>query len=99
MWVKTISRALVVIAAACAPQSIAAQSIQGRVLDDQNELPVGTALVRLMKEDGEQLAMTVAGSSGFYRIEAEAPGVYRLRKESIIYPASAVLTYTAAWIR
>lgn len=78
MWAKTISRALVVIAAAGAIQPLAAQTIQGRVLDDQNESPIATALVRLVDESGKQRAVSIADSVGFYRLEAPEPGVYRL---------------------
>jgi len=78
MWAKTISRALVVIAAAGAIQPLAAQTIQGRVLDDQNESPIATALVRLVDESGKRRAVSIADSVGFYRLEAPEPGVYRL---------------------
>jgi len=62
-----------------------AQTINGRVLDDQNDRPVAAALVLLVDEDGDQRGVSVADSTGFYRIEAPEPGVYRLRAERLGY--------------
>ena len=62
-----------------------AQTLQGRVLDDSDETPVATALVRLVDEAGELSGVGAADSTGFFRIVAPAPGVYRLRAERIGY--------------
>jgi carboxypeptidase family protein len=78
---------LVAIAASGALQPLHAQTIEGRVFDDQDDRPVATALVRLVNEDGKQQAVTAADSSGFYRIVAPEPGVYRLQAERLGYDA------------
>jgi carboxypeptidase family protein len=63
--------------------ALAAQTIEGRVLDDRDDRPVATAFVRLVDEAGESSGVTIADSLGFYRIEAPTPGVYRLEAERI----------------
>lgn len=61
------------------------QAVEGRVLDEEDERPVPTALVRLVDESGADVAVTTADSAGRYRVEAEDPGVYRLLAERIGY--------------
>jgi hypothetical protein len=68
-----------------APTPLIAQTFEGRVLDAQDDTPVGTALVRLVDDGGEQHAVTAADSTGAYRIEAPEPGVYRLQAERLGY--------------
>ena len=57
---------------------LSAQTFQGRVLDDQDERAIPTALIRLVDRAGEQHAVSIADSSGAYRLVAPKPGVYRL---------------------
>lgn len=64
---------------------LGAQTIQGRVIDENDERPVASAVVRLVDEQGVQLAATAADSVGRYRIGVPGPGVYRLRAERIGY--------------
>jgi Carboxypeptidase regulatory-like domain len=64
--------------AAMVPAPLRAQTFQGRVVDDRDERPVPMALVRLVDADGEQRAVSIADSTGFYRLRAPKPGVYRL---------------------
>lgn len=64
-----------------------AQTMRGRVLDDENERPVPTALVRLVDAAGEDRGVTAADSSGGYRLELPEPGVYRLVAERLGYEA------------
>lgn len=75
-------RALVLVGAALgllvAPASVEAQVLSGRVVEEGSEAPVATALVRLLGEDGEPVAISVADSAGHYRVEAPGPGIYRL---------------------
>jgi hypothetical protein len=66
-------------------RSVSAQALQGRVLDEQDDRAIATALVRLVDESGEQRAITAADSAGFYRIEVPEPGVYRLQAERLGY--------------
>lgn len=68
-----------------APGALDAQVFRGRVLDDSDNTPVPTALVRLIDQDGDQRAVSIADSAGLYRIEAPGPGVYRLEAARIGY--------------
>lgn len=65
------------------PRSAAAQTFQGRVLEDGTDAPVPTALVSLLDADGDQVAVSIADDVGGYRVQAPEPGVYRLRAERI----------------
>ena len=56
----------------------AAQTFEGRVVDERDERPVPAALVRVVDRDGEQRGVAIADSAGFYRVVAPGPGVYRL---------------------
>ncbi len=60
------------------PGSVVAQTFEGRVLEQRGERPVSTALVRLLDDEGGEVALSIADSAGFYRVSAGAPGVYRL---------------------
>ena len=63
------------------------QEIRGRVLDERTEVPVATALVRLVDEDGTRRSVTLADTAGVYRIRVPGPGVFRLEAERIGYDA------------
>ena len=81
------SRTLVLLAAATLAsfRPVVGQALEGRVVDEEDDRPVATALVRLVDEVGAQKAITAADSSGHYRIVAPEPGVYRLEAERIGY--------------
>ena len=81
------TRALALVAAVALASSapLAAQTLEGRVMDEADDRPVATALVRLVDEAGDQRAISVADSSGHYRILAPEPGVYRLEAVRIGY--------------
>ena len=68
-----------------ASRSVEGQTFQGRVLEDAGEAPVATALVSLLDEEGDQVGVSIADSTGAYRVQAPEPGVYRLRAERIGY--------------
>lgn len=69
---------------ACAvPCELSAQTFRGRVVEDGGDLPISTALVHLLDEEGEHVAIAIADSGGFYRIQAPEPGVYRLEAARI----------------
>lgn len=70
---------------ALSPSSSNAQVFQGRVTGQGQGEPVATALVKLVDEAGDELAITIADSAGLYRVEAEGPGVFRLVAERIGY--------------
>ncbi|NNL29408.1 MAG: carboxypeptidase regulatory-like domain-containing protein, partial [Gemmatimonadetes bacterium] len=86
-----MQRPLAVVAMALAmvsaSEALLAQTVQGRVLDDEDDRPVGTAVVRLLDGDGEQRAIAAADSLGRYSLEVPEPGVYRLRAERLGYHA------------
>jgi hypothetical protein len=65
------------------PGAAAGQTFEGRVLGASGEGPVATALVRLVDEGGEQRAISIADSAGFYRLRAPEPGIYRLEAERV----------------
>jgi Carboxypeptidase regulatory-like domain len=67
------------------PRPLAAQTFQGRVLEEGSDRAVATALVRLIDQDGVDRGISVADSTGFYRVEAPEPGVYRLEADRIGY--------------
>lgn len=62
-----------------------AQTVQGRVLDVEDDRPVPTALVRLLDADGDERALAAADTTGRYTIVAPEPGIYRLRAQRIGY--------------
>lgn len=70
---------VLLVASMLATSPVHAQTFQGRVVDDRDERPIATALIRLVDESGEQRAVSIADSSGFYRLDAPEPGVYRLQ--------------------
>lgn len=37
----------------------------------------------LLDEEGDQVGVSIADSTGFYRVEASEPGIFRLRAERI----------------
>lgn len=85
------ARASVVVLAVLALQApgLAAQTFQGRVLDQEDDAPVATALVRLLDPDGRDVAVALSDDGGRYRLEAPAPGTYRLQAERIGYAFEA----------
>lgn len=70
--------AIVGIASLTPADRLDAQTLHGRVVEDGSEAAISTALVRLMGEEGDVLAISIADSAGYYRVEAPSPGVYRL---------------------
>lgn len=87
---KTRSNGIALLLASAAlamgtPAAAHAQIFRGRVLDDGDDRPVPTAMVRLIDEDGEQRAVSIADSAGVYLVEAPEPGVYRLEAARIGY--------------
>lgn len=75
----------IIAIAGVTPTTTDAQSMRGRVLDDENDRPVPTALVRLVDATGEERGVTAADSTGGYRMELPEPGVYRLVAERLGY--------------
>ncbi|KPJ82764.1 MAG: hypothetical protein AMS19_06765, partial [Gemmatimonas sp. SG8_23] len=89
-WCVTLLGACAIQASAA--EDAAAQVMQGSVIGANGEGPIATALVRLVDEDGEQVAITIADDRGRFRLEAPAPGSYRLQAERVGYrPAETPL--------
>lgn len=82
-WLRNIVRSvgcggMVIVLWAGVACPVAAQTFQGRVVDDRDEQPVPTALIRLLDENGDQRGLSIADSAGMYRLEAPGPGQYRI---------------------
>lgn len=77
-------RLLALLLLATAP-SLSAQSISGRIVDAENEQPVGLTAVILLDAEREPLVMSAAGVDGRYRIEAPGAGEYYLVVERLGY--------------
>lgn len=73
------------VAIVTSPARGGAQTFEGRVIDERDERPVPTALVRLVDEDGENRGVAIADENGGYRISAPGPGVYRLEAARLGY--------------
>ena len=65
--------------------SAAGQVLQGRVLDDEDERPVPTAVVRLLDAALEQKGLAIADSLGRYRLEVPGPGRFHISAERLGY--------------
>ncbi len=64
---------------------VGGQEIRGRVLDERTELPVATALVRLVDETGTPRSVTLVETDGAYRLRVPGPGIFHLEAERIGY--------------
>lgn len=82
---SALGTALAGLVALAPPASVEAQVFHGRVVDGEDDRAVASALVRLVREDGGEGGVTAADSSGFYRLAAPEPGVYRLVAERLGY--------------
>ncbi|MEE9184790.1 MAG: carboxypeptidase regulatory-like domain-containing protein [Acidimicrobiia bacterium] len=78
-----------VVALGAAPDPLAAQAVQGRVLEVETEEPVVSAVVQLLRGDeGDHVvASSVTDEQGHFRLRAPASGTYRLRSLRIGYQA------------
>lgn len=68
-----------------APGRLQAQTLEGRVLEEEGDRPVSTAIVRLLDADGKPARLVLADTLGRYLIEAPGPGRYYLSAERIGY--------------
>ena len=78
-----------VVALGAAPDPLAAQAVQGRVLEVETDEPVVSAVVQLLRGDeGDHVvARSVTDEQGHFRLRAPASGTYRLRSLRIGYQA------------
>ena len=75
---------LLLAALACITTVARAQSVTGRVFD-QNHRPLSSALVELRLVSGVSVQTTLTSGSGGFILQAPAPGVYRYRVAAIGY--------------
>lgn len=61
------------------------QTVEGRVLDQASERPVGGAIVAMVDEDGEERTRTLADSIGQFRIQPPEAGNFYLVAERFGY--------------
>src|SRR6056297_744174 len=81
---RGIVRALFLIAALLAIP-VAAQTIEGQLLDGATRQPVPVGVVSLLAEEGRVVERVEADSAGRFRIDAPDAGSYFLRAERIGY--------------
>ena len=61
----------------------AAQAVEGRVTESQGQQPVAGARVYLLDGEGEPAVAAVTDAAGAFRLQALAPGEYRLRADRV----------------
>jgi hypothetical protein len=87
---------VVALLAAAAP--LAAQIIEGTVVEDESRLPIPGAEVLLLEETGERetRAQTVTDSLGAFRLTVPAPGRYTLLLRRLGYATRSTAAFEAA---
>ncbi|MFL5539421.1 MAG: carboxypeptidase regulatory-like domain-containing protein [Longimicrobiaceae bacterium] len=70
------------------PAALAAQAVEGTVVDAQSGAPVPGALVSLVSGDGRARARALADDAGRFSLRADAAGRYQLRAERVGYAAA-----------
>lgn len=64
---------------------LAAQRVEGQLLDAETAAPVAGATVTLLAENGRAVRSALSDNAGRFALEAPAPGVYRLRAARLGY--------------
>lgn len=64
---------------------LAAQRVEGRLLDAETAAPITGATVSLLQEDGTAVRSVLSDNAGAFTLEAPHPGVYRLRASRLGY--------------
>ncbi len=62
-----------------------AQTVQGRLLEQDTEKPIAAALVLLLDSQGQELRGVLTNEEGAFTLRAPGPGAYTLRAEHIGY--------------
>lgn len=73
---------------AALPAALAAQAVEGTVVDAQSGAPIPGALVSLLSSDGQARARALADEAGRFTLRADAAGRYQLRAERVGYAAA-----------
>lgn len=84
IWVGLMSL-LALVAVLAPPTSADAQTIQGRVLDQENEQPVGGAIVILVEREGDERVRALADSVGRFIVTPPEAGEYYVVAERFGY--------------
>lgn len=64
------------------PDALVAQTLRGRVLEAGTDRPVPRAVVRLLDDVRQPVALALSDSTGFYLVTLPAPGRYALSVEA-----------------
>ena len=70
------------------PDPIAAQTLEGVLLERGTDRPVGLALLTLLTLEGDSVAAVLSDADGRFSLEAEAPGEYLLNAVALGYRGS-----------
>jgi hypothetical protein len=69
----------------CDAAGLAAQRVQGSLMDAESGAGIGGATVLLVDDDGTTVSQTVSDSRGGFSLRAPRPGLYRLRASRLGY--------------
>jgi hypothetical protein len=82
---RAILQSALALALILLPAATAAQQVRGTVVDAASGTPVEGGLIRLVDDTGTSLPPRLTGAGGTYRLDAPAPGRYRVEAERIGY--------------
>ena len=74
---------VLLLAPAASPAS--AQTIRGRLLDVENDVPVNLGLIIMFTEAGDSVAYTVTDEGGYFSVTSPDPGSYLLLASALGY--------------
>ena len=80
-----VSLATVVVLALAGPRAVAAQTVNGSLLDDATGDPVPGAYIVLLNSDSVAVSRELTDALGRFTMHAPRPGTYRIRTERIGY--------------
>lgn len=80
-----VTALILAVAPATDPAPLAAQVIEGRVLEPETDSPLTGVHLRLLDPDDRAAATAFSNDSGLFRIAAPAPGAWRLAAELLGY--------------
>ncbi len=67
------------------PAALEAQTLQGRILSEADDEPVGDVVVRLLDSDGKPVVGALSDAAGRFTLEAPEPGAYRIVADHLGY--------------
>lgn len=73
---------------ALGPSGLAAQTIQGVLLDGETRSPVSFGLILMFTEEGDSVTATVSDTDGAFRLSSAEPGGFVLRASAFGYAES-----------